>query len=102
MRSFYTSLILALTLSIMSIPAFADHNELVGGTSNSSAEVDSTRQGATQSGKESVIDSSSDRSSSASSDATSESSPFRNASYPGITFLGGNQGSTSNYVKSSP
>jgi hypothetical protein len=99
MRIYYATMMLALTLSSVSMPCLADGNEeSVSG--NSVAQVEGFRQGGSENGKESMLSSRTDRGSSAASAATSEASPFRNAFYPGLSFLGGSRSSTSNYVKS--
>jgi hypothetical protein len=98
MRSYYATLMLALSLSSVSIPSIGANNE--GTVSpNSQAQIDSSRQGGSENSKQSSNESNSNGGSSAASAATSESSPFRNVLTPGLNAPTGNQGPSSNYVK---
>ena len=107
MRSYYATLMLALTLSFVSIPSFGENLSAKEGTTNdnSNAQADSARQGGTDSNKNTNLDAAKDSStmsgSAATSAGSSQSNPFGNVfNTPGAG--SGKKGPSSNYVKSTP
>jgi len=110
MRSFYATLMLALTLSFVSIPSYADTlNAKEGGVDqNSAAQGNSSRQGGSENSKSSEIDASKNSSSmngsAAGSMGSSESNPFGNVmnTQRGIANPVIKTAPESSYVKSTP